>query len=119
MKKRIMIADDSRSIVKAVKKVLETEGFEVITAYSGEDCLTKLKKEKPDLILLDILMSLSGVEVLKSIMKLNPKANVIMLTVMGEEPVIKECRRLGAKDFITKPFDNKELVQRVKQALGE
>lgn len=118
-KKKIMLVDDSHYIVKIIGMVLESEGFEIITTYSGKECLNKLK-EKPDLILLDILMpEMSGTDVLKTVMKKDPKAKVVMLSVMGQEPIMTECKRLGAKDFIMKPFDNVDLVRRVKKVIGE
>ncbi len=118
VKKKIMIVDDSRHIVKGVRTILESENFEVIPTHDGEECLDKLKKEKPDLILLDILMPMSGVDVLKRIHKSNPETKMIMFTVMGQERVIKECKELGAVDFITKPFDNQDLIRRVRQVVG-
>jgi two-component system chemotaxis response regulator CheY len=117
-KKKILVVDDSRHIAKAVKTLLEAEKFEVITAQNAREGLSKMKKEKPNLILLDILMPANGVDALKLMLKINPKARVAMLTVMGQERVIKECKELGAVDYITKPFDNKELVRRVKRLVG-
>ena len=118
-KKKIMLVDDSHYMVKIIGMVLESEGFEVITTYSGEECLNKLK-EKPDLILLDILMpEMSGTDVLKTVMKKDPEAKVVMLTVMGQEPIMTKCKQLGAKDFIMKPFDNVDLIRRVKKVIGE
>jgi DNA-binding response OmpR family regulator len=117
--KKIMVVDDSRHIVNAVKKVLESENFEVVPAYGGEECLSKLKKEKPDLILLDILMPTSGIEVLRVINPPSSQTKVAMLSVMGQEQVVRECKRLGAVDHITKPFDNEDLVRRVKSLLNE
>lgn len=114
-----MLVDDSRSIVKAVKTLLESEKFNVVSAYSGKECLMKLKKEKPDLILLDILMPTNGVKVPKSIKSISPQTKVMMFSVMGQGKIIRECKRMGAADFITKPFDNEDLVRRVKKALNE
>jgi len=119
MGRKIMVVDDSRSIVKAVKKLLELEKFDIVPAYDGEECLSRLKKEKPDLILLDILMPMNGIDVLRVVMKSDPKARVMMFTVMGQEKTIKECKRMGALDYITKPFDNEDLVRKVKKALNE
>jgi len=119
MSKKIMVVDDSPNIRKAIKLVLESEGFEVETARDGPECLKKLKQNCPDLILLDIIMPRNGVHVLKDIMKLGLKSKVAMLTVVGRNSTVEECRRLGAEDFIAKPFDNRELVRRVKQLVGE
>lgn len=118
MGKKIMVVDDSCAIVRAVKMLLESEKFDVVPAYSGEECLIKLKKEKPDLILLDILMPMSGVDVLRTIKSDSP-AKVIMFSVMGQEQIVEECKQMGAEDFITKPFDNADLVRRVKKILNE
>lgn len=118
MKKKIMVVDDSREIAKVIQKILESENFAVKTAYSGAECLDKLKKETPDLILLDIMMpGMGGISVLREVMKRDPKAKVVMLTVVGQVSQINECSKLGAKDFITKPFDNKDLIRRVKWTL--
>lgn len=118
-KKKIMVVDDSHYTVKILKMMLETENFEVSTAYSGKECLDKLK-EKPDLILLDILMpEIGGIDVLRGIMKSDPQAKVIMLTVMGQKPITEECKKVGAKDFIMKPCDSEELIRRIKKIVGE
>lgn len=118
MKKKIMVVDDSREIVKVIQRILESENFAVTTAYSGVECLNKLKKEAPDLILLDLLMpGMGGVNVLRELMRRDPKAKVVMLTVIGQVSIVNECSQLGAKDFITKPFDNEDLIRRVKWIL--
>ncbi|MFQ6129921.1 MAG: response regulator [Candidatus Hadarchaeaceae archaeon] len=119
MTKKIMVVDDSRSIVRAVKKLLESEEFNVVPAYSGEECLSTLKIEKLDLILLDILMPMNGVDVLRSIKSISPQTKVMMFSVMGQERVIEECKRMGAVDYITKPFDNADLVKKVKKTFNE
>ena len=118
MAKKIMVVDDSRFIVKAVKTLLESEKFNVVPAYSGEECLSALKIEKPDLILLDILLPMNGVDVLR-VIKSSSQAKVIMFSAMGQGQIIQECKRIGAVDYITKPFDNADLVRRVKGILNE
>jgi len=119
MRKKIMVVDDSRFIVRAVKKLLESENFNVVPVYDGEECLSILEKEKPDLILLDILMHMDGINVLKTIMNSYSQAKVIMFTVMGQEKTIRECKKMGAVGYITKPFDNADLVRKVKNVLNE
>jgi len=119
MPKKIMVVDDEENLLELVKTLLEQEGFEVITASSGKECLEKLKKVKPDLILLDVMMPMmTGREVLEKIRE-NPKTKdlkVVFLTVVRYSEASKvNMKRLKVADYITKPFDNKDLVRRVKK----
>ena len=121
-KKKIMVVDDEESLVELVRAIFGQEGFEVISAYSGTECLEKLKKEKPDLILMDMMMpGMSGRETTEKIRQ-NPKTKnlkVAFLTVARFSEVGKDAlKNLDVLDYITKPFDNKDLVKRVKKALG-
>ena len=118
-----MIVDDEESIVELVKAVLEEEGYEVITATNGRDCLKKLKKVKPDLILMDMMMpEMSGRETTERIRK-NPKTKdlkIAFLTVVRFSEMGKETlKKLKIADYITKPFDNEDLVRRVKALVGD
>ncbi|MEM7815922.1 MAG: response regulator [Candidatus Aenigmatarchaeota archaeon] len=122
-KKKIMIVDDEESLVELVRAIFGQEGFEVIYAYSGAECLEKLKTEKPDLILMDMMMpGMSGRETTEKIRK-NPKTKdlkIVFLTVARFSEVGKDSLKgLNVLDYITKPFDNKDLVKRVKKALGK
>jgi len=121
MKKKVMIVDDEESLVELVKAILEEEGYEVITAMDGKECLEKLKKVKPDLILLDMMMpGMSGREVCEKIRK-NPDTKnlkVAFLTVARFSEVGKDIlKKLNVLDYITKPFDNRDLVRRVKKLI--
>ena len=120
-KTKIMIVDDEPDIVKIVKISLELANFEVVEAYSGEECLEKLEKEKiPDLILLDIMMpGISGYETCKKIRE-NQKLKdikVVMLTAKGQKGDAEEGLKVGADDYIIKPFDPYELIEQVKEIL--
>jgi len=122
MKKKIMIVDDEEGIVELVTAILEEEGYEVITAMDGKECLEKLKKVKPDLILLDMMMpGMSGREVCEKIRK-NPKTKnlkIVFLTVARFSETGKNVlKKLNVLDYITKPFDNKDLVRRIKNIVG-
>ena len=122
MKKKIMIVDDEEGIVELVTAILEEEGYEVITAMDGKECLEKLKKVKPDLILLDMMMpGMSGREVCEKIRK-NPKTKnlkIVFLTVARFSEMGKGVlKKLNVLDYITKPFDNKDLVRRIKNIVG-
>jgi len=122
MAKKIMIVDDEENILELVKAILEQEGFDVVGASSGQECLDKLKEVKPDLILMDMMMpSMSGREVTEKIRK-NPKnkgLKVAFLTVARFSEVGRDMLKdLGVSDYITKPFDNNDLVRRVKKLVG-
>jgi two-component system response regulator VicR len=117
MSKKIMVVDNEPDTVDLVKLVLETEGFEVMTAYSGSECLGKLKEEKPDGVLLDIMMpDMDGWEVFKKIRERYKDLPVAMLTVKSQDiDKMLGLHVLKADDYITKPFGRKELVERVKK----
>lgn len=121
-KKKIMVVDDEESLIELVSAVMEEENYEVITAMSGEECLEKLKAEKPDLIILDMMMpGMSGREVCEKI-KANPKTKdlkVAFLTVAKFSETGKNTlTEMKVLDYITKPFDNDDLKKRVKKMIG-
>jgi two-component system response regulator VicR len=117
MSKKIMVVDDEPDTVDLIKLVLETEGFEVITAFSGKECLDKLSLEEPDAILLDIMMpEMDGWEVFKKIRQKHKNLPVAILTVRNQDiDKMLGLHVLKANDYITKPFGRKELVERVKK----
>ncbi len=117
MIKKIMVVDDEPDTVDLVKLVLETEGFEVMTAFSGSECLKKLAIEKPDAVLLDIMMpEMDGWEIFKRIREIYEDLPVAMLTVRNQDiDKMLGLHVLKADDYITKPFGRKELVERVKK----
>ena len=123
MAQKIMVVDDEPNIIELVTAVLETEGYEVISASSGQECLDMLKGVRPDLILLDMMMpGMSGRETCEKI-RANPKTKdlrVVFLTVVRFSEVGKDILgKMDVVDYITKPFDNNELVNRVKNALAK
>lgn len=120
-KKLIMVVDDEENLRELVKAILEPGGFDVILVEDGNKCLEKLKKVKPDLVLMDMFMpKMSGRETVDRIRK-NRKTKdlkVVFLTVARFSETGKDI--LGGMkvlDYITKPFDNEDLVRRVKRAL--
>lgn len=120
-KARVMVVDDEPDIVKIVKISLELANFEVIECNSGEECLEKAgKMETPDLFLLDIMMpGLSGYEVCEKLRADNKHKNtkIVMLTAKGQKGDAEEGLRVGADDYIIKPFDPYELIEQVKEIL--
>jgi two-component system response regulator VicR len=122
MPKKIMVVDDEKAILELVKAVLGNEGFDVISVSSGQECLDTLKKTAPDLILMDMMMpKMSGRETTEKIRK-NPKTKnlkVAFLTVARFSEVGKtKLKELDVSDYITKPFDNADLVKRVKNIVS-
>ena len=120
MAKKILVADDSLFMRMTLRNNLPEE-YEVVEADSGAKTLEQFEKEKPDLVLLDIIMTEGeeeGVRVLKEIMKNDPQAQVVMITAVGQEAIIEECKKLGAKDYIAKPFDEKQVAETVEKYLS-
>jgi two-component system alkaline phosphatase synthesis response regulator PhoP len=121
-KGKILVVDDEIYIVHILDFSLGMEGYEVVTALDGEQALEKLKTEKPDLIVLDIMMpKLDGYEVCKAI-KSDPETRqipVILLSAKGRNVDQKMGFDVGADDYITKPFSPRKLVERINQLLGQ
>ena len=118
MAKKILVVDDEPDIRNSVKLILEKEGYEVATAVNGDDCLKKLTKSKPDLILLDIMMPGTPVrEVVKKI----KGSKIAYLSVVRTSEAEKEqlLKSSNIVDFIQKPFDIKDLIKRVKKIVGK
>ncbi len=120
--KKILIADDSLFMRKVLTDILSSkpDEYKLLEASSGKSALELFKKGKPDLILLDIIMpegEEAGINVLRQVMKTDPEAKVVMITAVGQELVIKECKKLGAKDYIIKPFDEKQVIRTVEKYL--
>ena len=121
-KGRILVVDDEIYIVHILDFSLGMEGYEVLTALDGEQALEKARAEKPDLIVLDIMMpKLDGYEVCKAI-KSDPETRqipVILLSAKGRNVDQKLGFDVGADDYITKPFSPRKLVERINQLLGQ
>ena len=114
---KILVVDDEASIVTMLAYNLKKEGYDVVTAEDGEVALEKFESEKPDLLLLDIMMpKMDGYEVCR---KIREKSNVpiIMLTARVDEVDKVVGLEMGADDYVTKPFGNRELIARVKANL--
>jgi len=121
-KGRILVVDDEIYIVHILDFSLGMEGYEVLTALDGEQALERLKSDKPDLIVLDIMMpKLDGYEVCKTIKANAATQNipVILLSAKGRNADQKMGFDVGADDYITKPFSPRKLVERINQLLGQ
>ncbi|MEN8614306.1 response regulator transcription factor [Dehalogenimonas sp. THU2] len=117
MTKKILVIDDEVKITDIVRAYLEREGFRVVVAYDGEAALQVFRQEKPDLVVLDLMLpKLSGNEVCRAIRK-DHDTPIIMLTARDELTDKIVGLELGADDYLTKPFEGRELVARVKAIL--
>jgi DNA-binding response OmpR family regulator len=115
--KTILVVDDEIKIVEILKSYLENEGYIVCTAYNGADAIGLFNKEKPSLIILDIMLpDINGTEVCE-FLRSKSKVPIIMLTAKTEEEDILKGLNIGADDYMTKPFSPRQLVARVKALL--
>ncbi|MDT9725019.1 response regulator [Xylanibacillus composti] len=119
-KKKVLIVDDQNGIRVLLVEVFSSEGYETFQASNGKLALEIVKKEKPDLVLLDMkIPGMDGLEILKHIKSIDSDAKVIMMTAYGELDMINEATALGALMHFTKPFDIDELRMAVNEQLAE
>ena len=117
MKEKILVIDDEKSIADAMAYALRKEGFTVETSYNGEDALKKFEMFKPEAMILDVMLpGIDGYEVLK---RLESKSSVGIIMLTAKEDIVNKVLglELGADDYITKPFDMRELLARLKSLL--
>ena len=113
----ILVVDDEPRMIQFIRMNLELEGYRVIQASNGLEALDKVRDELPDLVILDVMMpDLDGFETLR-ILRETSDVPVIMLTVKSEEDDVVRGLRLGADDYVTKPFNPRELSSRVQALL--
>lgn len=118
--KKILVVDDEPDVVRILSKSLMVDGFEVVTAYDGLECLAKVENEPPDLILLDNIMpNMDGQAVLKKLKasKETEEIPIIMVTALADEKDITSAQKGGAIEYVVKPFDYNVLLKQIKQAL--
>lgn len=114
-KKRVLIVEDEKNIVDIIRFNLNREGYEVLEAYDGEAGLALARAEKPDLILLDVMMpKMMGFDVCRALRAEGDNVPVIILTAREEEEDKVLGLEIGADDYITKPFSMRELIARVR-----
>ncbi len=115
---KILVVDDEHLIRWSLEQNLKKQGYEVVTAASGEDALRIAREEQPDLVLLDIqLPGISGIEVLEKLKDYDEELVVIMVTAQGGLEIAVNAMRLGAHDYVSKPFNLDELAIIIRKAL--
>jgi len=120
MSKRILLVDDEAGLVELMKLRLEADNYEVITGYDGQEALEKARKEKPDLIILDLMLpKMDGYKVCGLLKKdaRYSKIPIIMFTARAEEEDKKAGEEVEADAYIIKPFEPKLLLEKIKELL--
>ena len=120
MSKKILLVDDAAFMRKMIKDVLSKNGYtELFEAVDGADAVEKFDEVSPDLVIMDITMpNMDGLQALKAIRAKDGSANVVMCSAMGQETMVMEAVRSGAKDFIVKPFKPDRVLKTVGNILG-
>jgi two-component system, OmpR family, alkaline phosphatase synthesis response regulator PhoP len=123
IKKKILLAEDDKFISRAYEDGLGKAGFEVVVANDGGEAIAKVKSEKPDIVLLDLIMpTKNGFEVLEEL-KLDPdlsKIPVVVLSNLGQDSDVKKSKDLGAVDYLVKSnFSMKEVIEKIKFYLAK
>ena len=120
MKPRLLIVEDERAIQVALRGLLRREGYEVELADNGEAALEKTSADTFDLVLTDLALGrgISGMDVLRAVKEQRPETSVVMITAHGSEKIAVEAMKLGAEDYVPKPFDNEEIKVVIKRCLA-
>ncbi len=115
---RIAIVDDDAANLESLERVFRREGLDVVTATDGREALDRVRKERVDVVLTDLMMpGMTGVDLLKSIKAVAPQTDVILMTAYGTVEIAVEAMKEGAYDFVTKPFKRVQIVRAVRRAL--
>ncbi len=120
MSKKIMLVDDAAFMRMTIKNALTKAGYDnIIEASDGQIAVETYQKEHPDLVIMDITMpNMDGIQALQAIKTADPEARVVMCSAMGQEAMVVEAIKLGAKDFIVKPFKQDRILQTVEKIIG-
>ena len=117
---KIMICDDAAFMRMMIKDILTKNGYEIAAeSENGAVAVEKYPDAKPDLVLMDITMpDMDGIQALKKIKEIDPNANIIMCSAMGQQAMVIEAIQSGAQDFIVKPFQAERVLEAVKKVVG-
>jgi two-component system chemotaxis response regulator CheY len=115
----VLIVDDLTFIKMVLRDFIEKAGFRVVgEASDGVEALNQFRDKRPDVTLLDITMpKMDGLSTLKKMLEIDPQANIIMCSALGQQQLILQAIQLGAKDFIVKPFRPERVISAIKKTL--
>ncbi len=122
--RRILVVDDALFMRQLLNSILTRDGFEVCAeAGTARDAVAKYRQLRPDLVTMDIVMpqmeDLDGIGAIREILEFDPDAKILVCSVMGQQSLVMEAIRSGARDFITKPVQPERLISAVKKIIGE
>ncbi|MBC8059444.1 MAG: response regulator [Clostridiaceae bacterium] len=117
---RVLVVDDAAFMRMMIKDILTKNGFEVMgEAANGLKALELYKMDKPDIVTMDITMpEMDGIEAVKAIKEFDPTAKIIMCSAMGQQSMVMEAIKAGARDFVVKPFQSDRVIDAIKKAMG-
>ena len=116
---KVMVVDDAAFMRLRACKVLQDNGHEVVQAENGVEAVRQYQEHRPDAVLMDITMpEMYGVAALKEIKKIDPAARIAMVTAMGQQAIVMEALRAGAKDFVLKPFQPDRVLGALQKLLA-
>ena len=117
---KLLVVDDEIGVSDDLRDFLRKRGYDAISTTSGIEALQLIKREKPNIIVLDILMEgMTGIEVLREIKKTYPKIRVIMLTALEDEATQDQCKKLGASAYIIKPYSYEEILKAAHKLIND
>ena len=113
---KIMVVDDAAFMRMRCTKLLQDNGYETLEAANGVEAVKKYQEQKPDAVLMDITMpDMDGIETLKKLVEIDSKVRIAMVTAMGQQSLVIEALKSGAKDFVVKPFNADRVLAAVKK----
>ena len=117
---KFLVVDDETGVSHQIKEFLMQRGYHAMAATNGPDAIALIKKEKPNIVILDIVMEgMTGIEVLKQIKKMNQKIRVIMLTAVEDDKTRQTCMNLGASAYIIKPYNFDDVLKAAHKLINE
>ena len=115
---RILVVDDQLGVRKLLLEAFKDDGYDVELAASGQEAIEKVSKSRPEIILMDMKMpGMNGLDTLAEIEKIEKSIEVVIMTAYGELELVVEAKKMGIKEYITKPFDINELKDIVKRTI--
>ena len=116
---KVLVVDDAQFLRVRLTRMLTEHGYDIVEAENGDRAIAQYEANAPDAVLLDITMpEKDGLEVLREIRGKHPDARVVMLTALGQQSIVLEAIKAGARDFIVKPFEQERVLSALQKALA-